>query len=189
MNITLTSNTTDFTTLIASPIILDNNTDYEAALTSLYTYNSFPNITDENNKLSYSTDKGTTWKDITLPIGAYELAEINNEIQRQMIENGDYDKESNTFYINITINKPTLKSILEITNKNYMIDLSMQNSLASTLGFENKSYSSDIYESLNVIDIEKVNAILIHCSFITGSVINGINSQVIHLFSPNVSPG
>ena len=189
MSITLTSNSTDFTTMLPNPINLDNDTNYEAALTSLHTYNSCPNITNENNKLRYSIDKGITWKDIALSTGAYELAEINNEIQRQMIENDDYDKESNTFYINITVNKPTSKSILEINNENYMIDFSMQNSLASTLGFENKSYPSGIYESPYVIDIEKVNAILIHCSFVTGSIINGINSQVIHLFSPNVSPG
>jgi len=188
-SIILSSNSTNFTTTIEDPIILSRDKDYEAALTALYTYNSFPNITNENNKLAYSTNKGEHWKDIELSTGAYELSEINNEIQRQMILNDDYDKEYNRFYVNFSVNKPTLKSILEINNENYMVNFSIENSLASTLGFENKIYSSGIYESPYVIDIEKVNAVLIHCDFITGSSINGINSQVIHSFSPHVSPG
>lgn len=185
----LSNDTTDFTIPLADPLTLYKNVDYEAALTALYTYNSCPNITNENNKISYSSDKGITWKDILLSTGAYELSEINNEIQRQMIKNDDYNKESTSFYINISVSKPTSSSILEISNEDYKINFNVENSLSSTLGFENKIYSSGIYESPNVIDIEKVNAILIHCDFITGSSINGINSQVIHSFSPNVSPG
>ena len=63
------------------------------------------------------------------------------------------------------------------------------NSIAGTLGFENKVYSSGIHESTNNIDIEKVNTILIHCNFVTGSYINGVYSQVLYSFTPHVDPG
>jgi hypothetical protein len=52
-----------------------------------------------------------TWKTIRLDKGSYELASINNEIQRQMVANNDYDKENNGFYLNILANVSTLKSI------------------------------------------------------------------------------
>ena len=187
----LSSTTTDYTIRLDDPILISVDNHCEAALTALYTYNSCPNITHENNRLRYSCDVGVTWKDITFATGAYELAEINSEIQRQMVINNDYRKDSqlDTFYIKVTINKPTSKSQLEINDENYIVDFNVTDSIASTLGFDNKKYTCGIHESPNVIDIEKVNAILIHCDLVTGSSINGINSQVIYSFSPKVSPG
>ena len=82
--LTLSSNTTDFTTTLNPPIYLNTNKRYEAAFLSLYTYNSIPNITETNNKFKYSTDKGVSWKTIALDKGAYELLEINARIQREM---------------------------------------------------------------------------------------------------------
>src|SRR6188508_3275906 len=91
--LTLSSNTTDFTTTLNPPIFLDANKRYEAAFLSLYTYNSLPNITETNNKFKYSADKGISWKTITFDKGAYELAEINTKIQREMLSNGDYTEQ------------------------------------------------------------------------------------------------
>ena len=78
---TLTDNASDFTTCHNS-VILDLNKNYEAALLSLDTYNSIPNITEgKNNVFLYSPDDEKTWKTIALNTGAYELAAINNEIK------------------------------------------------------------------------------------------------------------
>ena len=86
--LTLSSNTTDFTTILNPPILLDTNKRYEAAFLSLHTYNSVPNITETNNKFKYSTDKGATWKIITFDKGAYELAEISARIQNAILDPG-----------------------------------------------------------------------------------------------------
>ena len=59
---------------------------------------------------------------ITLSTGSYELSAINDEIQRQMIVNGDYDTSNNNFYITITANTSKLSSVIEITNQTYKID-------------------------------------------------------------------
>src|SRR5271163_1996024 len=91
----LSNNTTDFTTNISPPIQLHNNEKYEAALLSIDTYNSIPNVTNVNNKFKYSTDNGSTWKILTLSIGSYSIEAINDEIERQMIVNGDFDSENN----------------------------------------------------------------------------------------------
>src|SRR5271166_1673494 len=81
---------------------LDPNKKYEATLLSLDMYNSIPNIIGgKNNAFKYSVDSGSTWKIITIATGAYELSAINNEIQRQMIAKGDFDKTNSLCYITI----------------------------------------------------------------------------------------
>ena len=188
--LTLTSNTTDFTVNLDVPIYLDDNKDYMAAFNSLFTYNSVPNISQRNNKFRYSTDRGTTFKTVVLPTGAYEVSEINNEIQRQMILNNDFDSESSSFYIEISFDKPTAKATVEVKHDNYVVDINCENSIGYSLGFiEDTLLTKGFHISHNIIDIEPVNTILVHCNFITGSYINNKQSQVIYAFTPTVSPG
>ena len=132
----LSGNTSDFTTDMSQPIHFDADKKYEAALLSIDLYNSIPNITEENNKFRYSTDNGNTWKLITLSNGSYELAAINDEIQRQMVINGDYDNINNEFYISIVTNISELKSAIDITNRSYRVDFTVENSIGPTLGFQ-----------------------------------------------------
>ena len=102
--LTLSSNTTDFTIYLTSPIKLDNK-QHEAAFVSLHTYNSLPNITEDNNKFKYSNDNGISWKIIEIPKGAYEFHDINSWIQNEMQLNGDYDEENNKYYIGMNYYK------------------------------------------------------------------------------------
>ena len=86
----LSSNSSDFTTTFDS-MILQPEFEYEAALVSLDTYNSIPNIEEgKNNTFKYWNSH--EWKVISLDTGAYELENINKEIKRQMIANGDNDE-------------------------------------------------------------------------------------------------
>ena len=187
--LTVSSNLCDFYTTLKPPIQLDFTKDYETAFLSLSVYNSLPNITEENNKFKYSSDKGNSWKIITLSKGAYELNDINAEIQKEMFINSDYDEENNSFYINIDFHKPTFKTLLEISNENYMVDFGIENSIAYTLGFTNERFGVGVYASPNVVNIEKVNSILIHCDFVLGSYVNESQSNVIYSFTPKVGPG
>lgn len=186
----LSSNTTDFTTIISPPIQLNKNKQYEAALLSVDTYNSIPNITDENNKFTYSNDKGINWKTLTLSTGSYELQAINDEIQRQMIVNEDYDHEKNECYITISAHTSELKSIINITNESYLIDFTKENSIGSTLGFSSSQIEYGYTKSEKIVNITKVNKVLIKTNIISGSYVNGSQSPVIYSFNPNkVSPG
>jgi hypothetical protein len=185
----LSGNTSDFTTYYPTTIGLNSKKKYEAALLSIDLYNSFPNITEENNKFKYSTDGGTSWKVITLSTGSYELAAINDEIQRQMIINDDYDKETNTFYINISANISTLRSVIEITNTSYQIDFNFANSIGPTLGFGPIIIQHGYIESQEIVNIMKINSILVNVDFISGSYLKGSQFPVIYSFFPNVSPG
>jgi hypothetical protein len=186
----LSGETTDFITYLSPSIHLDPNENYEAALLSIDLYNSIPNITEENNKFKYSADNGTTWKIITLDKGSYELAAINDEIKRQMILNGDYDNTNNEFYINITANVSELKCIVDITNISYIVDFTVENSIGPTLGFQSVVIYYGYNKSQDIVDITKVNSVLVNVDIISGCYVNGTLSPAIYSFNPNkVSPG
>jgi len=196
ITLTLTHNTTDFTTSFQPPIRLDPKKEYESAFLSLETYNSIPNITENNNTFKYSTDNGETWKIIKLPIDAYEYTQIADEIQRQMIENNDFkNEEKPTFYINFSICR--LSSLIEITNPTYKIDFGVENSIGPTLGFKDGILSQGVHKSPKIVDITNINSILINVDFIEGGNTSTVSehklkasySHAIHNFSPKVGPG
>lgn len=183
----LTGNTNDFTTSYTPGLRLDYKKHYEAALLSIDVYNSFPNITPENNTVKYSIDSGNTWKTITIDTGSYELSNLNDEIQRQMIVNDDFDKVNDKMFITISANVSKLKSTVEITNSNYRVDLG---TLGPTLGFPlNHILTHGYHESPNIVDIMKINSILVNIDIISGSYVGGSQSPVIYSFFPNVPPG
>src|SRR5271169_4797553 len=103
----LSGNSSDFTTVFNS-IVLQPPYEYEAALLSIETYNSIPNIIESKNNL-FKYFNGQDWKVISLQTGAYELDAINNEIKRQMRINGD-----NADIITISAEISTLRSIINI---------------------------------------------------------------------------
>ena len=183
----MSANKSDFTTTYSPTIKLDPSKKYEAALLSLDMYNSIPNITKDNNIFTYSVDNGVTWKIIALDTGSYELGAINNEIQRLMVINGDYN--NNLFYITITANVSKLTSIVNITNPTYKVDFGVENSIGSVLGFEALIIGAGYNESPNIVDIMKINSILVNTDIIMGSYVNNYASPAIYSFYPNVSPG
>ena len=170
---------------------LDPNKRYEAALLSLDMYNSIPNvIAGENNAFEYSVDSGSTWKIITIDTGAYELSAINNEIQRKMISEGDFDSDNSLCYIVITANESRGTSIINITNTNYRVAFEKRHSIGSVLGFTNTDLLGHGYnESSSKVDIMRVNSILVSINIISGSYVKGVASSVIHSFYPNVGFG
>ena len=104
----------NFNTLFNPKIELDKEKVYEIALVNLETYYSFPNIDDSNNVFVYSHDQGQTWTKIKIPIGSYEIDDINNYLRFEMQRIGHYDEVNNEAFINIAANSNTLKCILII---------------------------------------------------------------------------
>ena len=179
----LSGTKSDFVTCHNS-VILDPNIKYEAALLSLETYNSLPNISKEKNNIFKYSSNGVDWKIITLSTGAYELTAINNEIKRQMIANG-----GNGDAITITANISRLTSIVNIEDSNYKVDFGVKNSVGSTLGFGAAVIGHGYNESPNIVNIMQTNSILVNIDIIMGSFVNGSPSPTIYSFYPNVAPG
>ena len=115
---------------------------------NLETYYSFPNIDETNNVFVYSPDNGNSWVKIKIPEGSYEIDDINNTIQHEMEKRGYHDPINEDYYINISANSNTLKSVL-ILEKDYQADFNHQNSLAKVLGFTG---AEGFHESENVVN-------------------------------------
>lgn len=183
----VSGNKTRFRTKFNPPLELDKNKQYEMALVNLETYYSFPNITEANSTFRYSPDSGRTWFKCQLPNGTYELQDINNEIHRCMRSNGHWDETNDEYYVSIAANLSTLRAILNIS-QGYQVDLSVDNSIRTILGFQSRIYEQ-YTESEDIVNILSINSILVNVDCIQGSYVNGSHSPTIYSFFPNVSPG
>ena len=186
--IIVSNDKSNFNTRFNPKLELDRDKVYEIALVNLETYYSFPNIDETNNVFVYSPNNGNSWVKIKIPEGSYEIDDINNTIQHEMEKRGHYDEINEDYYINIAPNTNTLKSVL-ILEKGYQVDFNQQNSLAKILGFTGAKYTEGFHESENVVDILRINSILVNIDIISGSYVNGTTKSTIYSFFPDVSPG
>ena len=168
-------------TTFSPPLDLHVGCKYEIALASLETYYSFPNIDASNNK--FKVLLGKKWVDIEIPIGSYELSDINQETQRQIIAKGG-KKEAVQFIPNMN----TLKCLM-ILKEGIQVDMKGESSIRAVLGFEAKVYKDLRNESENTVNIMRVNSIFVHCNIINSSYVNGVLRPVIYSFFPSCLPG
>ena len=167
---------------------LDRDKKYEIALLNLETYYLFPNIDESNNVFVYSPNKGNSWVKIKIPEGSYEIDDINNTIHREMEKSGHHNPINDDYYINISANSNTLKSVF-ILEEDYQVDFNHQNSIAKVLGFTSAKYTGGFHELENVVNILSINSILVNIDIISGSYIGGTTSNTVYSFFPKVSPG
>ena len=187
IQITVSENKTRFKTRFNPAIQLDKNKKYEIALVNLNTYYSFPNIHTSKNLFIYTPDS-VNWFDILIPEGSYDITDINSYIQSSMKQNDHYNTDDNSYYIRLSANPNTLKSVLTLEN-NYKVDFTPTNSLNSVLGFNNEIYTAPYTESEQIVNILSINSVLINIDIISGSYVNGTRRPTIYSFFPNVSPG
>jgi len=180
--IVVTDNKTKFTTQFNPHIQLKKNKRYEIALVNLETYYSFPNITRQNCRFTYSPDAGYTWHHILVPEGSYDIEDIDDYIQQKMKQNGHVNK------ISLSANTNTLKAVVLLEN-NYQVDFQPMDSISSVLGFNEEVYTNDYQESENPVNILSINSILVNIDIISGSYVNGRRNPTIYSFFPAVSPG
>ena len=186
--IIVSGNESSFNTILNPTLELDRDKEYKIALVNLETYYSFPNIDETNNVFVYSPDNGNSWVKIKIPEGSYEIGDINNTIQHEMEKRGHHDPINEDYYIHISANSNTLKSV-PILEKDYQVDFNHQNSLAKVLGFTNTKYTKGFHESENPVNILSINSILLNIDIIAGSYINGTTKNTIYSFFPKVRPG
>ena len=74
---------------------------------------------------------------------------INNEIQRRMIINGDYNVEDGLFYTDIQPNISKLTSIVNITHSSYRVDFTKPNTISTLLGFKSSVLNHGYNKSEN----------------------------------------
>ena len=172
LTFSLTGNSSILTADFNPPIYLEDNSDYVIGLSNFETFNVIPNIDETNNKFTYGNT--TT----TIPVGAYEINDINDYIKKSIHKNAN---------INIIPNRNTSTVKIET---DVDIDFTYENSIGHLLGFEKRVIkANELNESDFPVQIIKVNALCIDCNIATGSYSNGSPVHIIHQFFPTVAPG
>lgn len=179
-------------------IILDSNSDYCCGLLDFTTYNSIPNIIEnQNNKFKYKYKvekrekdvKGkesikSEWKEktISLPTGSYEVEDILKYLKTEFAN----EKINLTFEISVV----TLKVCISFNTQIKWID----GTLLNVIGFlkdQNKTFEKNVkYWSKSIVKITQTDVIRIECDIVSDSYINGEHCHTIHQFSHcKVNPG
>lgn len=181
MSVILTSSTTAWTTKFSPPLYLNPKKKFEMALVDLETYYSIPNITTANNLFVYAKDN--VKHRVHLPVGSYEITDIDGAIQRQLELRGHSDSG-----IKLTVNTATLRSIIHIANSAYKVDM-RDSSIRTLLGFNERILSGTYNEGDSVVNVLQVNSIMVACNLIGSSYRNGTASNILYDFFPNCRPG
>lgn len=155
------------------PVELGNSENWEIGLVNLCTYNSIPNVeTNYNDVITFNGRK------ITIPEGSYEISDIANFLKTKLLSGEE---------LNLTANNNTLKCEIRA---NHVVDLTDNNSIGKMLGFEKTILKENItHQSLNPVDIIRVNSIRVDCNIARGSYVNGFEKHTLHEFFPSVPPG
>lgn len=174
----------DWTTSLQHSLYLDPSKHYEISLISLETFYSIPNIHSDNNTLVYSIDKGNTWQTMKIPTGCYEIDQLDQLM-----------KSNVGTAMSIKPNISTLRSIINITDDNFQVDMS-KSSLRTVLGFNASTPEGKpnilevgINESDNTVNILDIANILVNCDLVSGSYLKGDLCSVIYSFFPAVGVG
>ena len=104
-----------------------------------------------------------------------------------MKKRGHHDPINEDYYINISANSNSLKSVL-ILEKDYQVDFNHPDSLSKVLGFTGAKYTEGFHESEIPLNILSINSILVNIDIISGSYVNGTTKNTIYFFFPKVSP-
>lgn len=177
LTFTLTGNESTQSVDFFPAIELDKSFSYEIGLLGFETYNSIPNIDSSNNKFYY----GTAGKYILIPEGTYEVASIASYLQSRVL------LVDPSYVLDLQTNNNTLKTTLKC---NFPIDLTPDDSVGRLLGLEPKVLqANEEITSMKVVDIFKVNSVLVECNIATGSYINGRTAHAIFQFFPSVAAG
>lgn len=188
LTFTLTGKTSELTTNFYPPIKLHPKYEYAVALVGFYTYNSIPNVDEGvSNKFHYAN--GNHKDIITIPIGSYEITDIEKYIQHQLLPTGttaDVEEERGKLF-SLKANNNTLKCEIQSA---YDIDFTPSDSVGNILGFSKRKLAAKkLHESDLPVEIIKVTTIRIECNIIKGSHYNSQSSHTLYEFAPTVDPG
>ena len=171
----------DFTTNFTRPIILDNNKQYVIGLNTVINM-SFTwfnvNAGYKNQLIKYSSDNGSTFKNITFPAGVWNYTDFNKYIT-------NLTKTGDTYPITLEFDDTTFRVTVTLA-QNYQLDLRASN-FNELIGFDKKILASGTHIGLRVPNLSQDTDILnIHCDLINKSLVDGEETDIIYSFSTSV---
>ena len=174
----------DFTIRYNQPIKLDSNKQYELGLDRIISMSfTWFNITSalNNQKIKYSSDSGSTWKEITFPPGTWNYVGFNNFI-REETKTGTLSNPS--YPITLEFNNTTYKTTITLAS-NYQLDLRTSN-FNDLIGFNKRILTSSENVGDYTPNLSQDTEILnIHCDLISDSLVDGDETDIIYTFGTN----
>ena len=168
---------------------LQTNKQFKIAVTFLTGYNGIFNVTSKNNEFYFM--KSITDEDgfiqITIPLGAYEIESLNNEIKRIII-NEEHFTEAN-YPFTIKPNFSTLGSMIKISPQRPIIRFMFDDSIRDLLGFNASTLYEEYNLSPNPVDILSFDNFFLETDIAQGVISKGKRSGIIHSFTMDVHPG
>ena len=169
---TLANNNSRLTINLNSPIIVPKYGKCRVLSSTLW-YDT-PNIEAPNNGITF-TYAGTVYN-FVLADGLYSVSDISERI-KELLENASLPP--NIF--ELVADEATSKLSLKINQgaSNFLMNMDLDNPIfKDILGFTGilivlGSSVPTWYEATNKAKINKINSVLVHCSFASGSVLNG----------------
>ena len=177
------SKTHDFKIKLETTLKLDRNKKHEIAVDIVMLTYSWHNVTENNNnnKMKYTHDGGTSWETITFADGMYSYEDINDYVHQYMVKEGHATK--NTYPINILFVLSSYRVIIELDN-NYQLDL-RNTEFGDLIGFNKKliiqtEYSDRLPNITNTVEL-----INIHSNIITNSILSGYSNNLLAVTPTN----
>ncbi|KAE9522728.1 hypothetical protein AGLY_016875 [Aphis glycines] len=165
--------------------------DSEIALLCLQSFNSFPNINENNNKFSIQiVDDENNYTPmmcyIKLEEGCYEIEDINQRVKKQI---DDYNSENLTkLTFDISVDPNDFRSYIKC---NGILHFEIPFSMATVFGFEKRQYKPEyaIHRSEKAVNLNTINSIKVMCNIAQGSFNNHLQSHLIYEFFPSGRTG
>lgn len=152
----------DFTIRYTNPINLDPNKRYVIGLDRIITMAfTWFNITSSlsNQLIKFSSDGGSTWRNITFPPGVWSYEDFDNFIKAKT-KTGTAEKPS--YPISLAVDKTTFRTIIRLAT-NYQLDLRPSN-FGDLIGFNKKILSASENIGDHTPNLSQDREILnIHC--------------------------
>ena len=165
-----------------------NNKQFKKAVTFLTGYNGIFNVTNLNKKFYFK--KALIDEDfiqVTIPLGAYEIESLDNEIKRIFIGKSFYSENDYPFKIKPNFN--TLGSIVEIWPQGPTSGFVYDNIIGSLLELNETILWEEYNLSPNPVDIISFDNIFIETNIAKGMIFKGRRTGIILDFTMTVSPG
>ena len=173
----------DFTTKFVQPLTLDRNSQYVLGLNRIInmSFTWFNVNAGYNNQLiKYSSDNGSTYKDITFPAGVWNYIDFNRYI-KEITSTGDDKKDP----ITLEFDDTTFRVTIEIA-ENYKLDLTKSN-FQDLIGFNKEILASGTHIGPRVPNLSQDTELInIHCDLINESLVDGEDTDIIYSFSTSV---
>ena len=171
----------DFTTNFTRPITLDNNKQHTIGLNRVINM-SFTwfnvNAGYKNQLIKYSSDNGSTFKNITFPAGVWNYTDFNTHI-KNAVKTGD------TYPITLVFDDTTFRVTVTLA-ANYQLDLRASD-FNDLIGFDKKILASGTHIGPRVPNLSQDTDVLnVHCDLVNESLVDGEETDIIYSFSTSV---